>query len=102
MYSSKQKIALIDPEPFAHSAGYFKAALSCPPEKFPFEIHIYAALQKKSPFDTESVLRDACARGYKCDFFFRDSLSSSRMILALKAPCFSLWGDHLGPRGQIN
>jgi glycosyltransferase involved in cell wall biosynthesis len=98
----KQKIALIDPEPFAHSAGYFKAALACPPEEFPFEIHVYAALQNNSKFDTESVLQDACARGYKCEFFFKESITSSRIIQALKAPVFLRWANNLARRDAID
>ena len=102
MSLSKQKIALIDPEPFAHSAGYFKAALSSPPKEFPFEIHVYAALQKNSIFDTESVLQDARARGYKCEFFFKQSISSSRIIHALNAPIFLRWSNNLAKRDEID
>jgi glycosyltransferase involved in cell wall biosynthesis len=102
MSLSKQKIALIDPEPFAHSAGYFKAALGSPSEKFPFEIHVYAALKKNSKFDTASVLQEACARGYKCEFFFKESISSSRIVQALSAPLFLHWANNLAKRNKID
>jgi glycosyltransferase involved in cell wall biosynthesis len=97
-----QKIALIDPQPFAHSAGYLKAALSCAPEEFQFQIHVYAAVHEKSVFDTESVLRDANLRGYKSECFSKKFISSSRIIQALSAPLFLHWASRLAERDKID
>jgi glycosyltransferase involved in cell wall biosynthesis len=100
--SQVKKIALIDPQPFAHSAGYYKAALSCCPKSFPCVVHVYAAIQKKSMFDTESVLRNANFRGYKCELFFKKSISSSRIIQALSAPLFLHWANNLAKKDEID
>lgn len=100
--SNIKKIALIDPQPFAHSAGYLKAALSCCPESFPYVINVYAAIQKKSAFETESVLKDANLRGYKCEYFSKKFISSSRIIQALSAPLFLHWANHLAERDKID
>ena len=98
----KKNIALIDPQPFAHSAGYYKAALSCCPENFPCIIHVYAAIEEKSIFDTKSVLHDANLRGYKCEYFLKTSPSSSRIIQALSAPLFLHWANNLAKRNRID
>ena len=100
--SQIKKIALIDPQPFAHSAGYFKAALSCCPESFAHVINVYAAVQEKSALDTESVLHDASLRGYKCEYFLKKSTSSSRIIQAFSAPLFLHWANNLAKRDKID
>jgi glycosyltransferase involved in cell wall biosynthesis len=79
-----------------------KAALSCVTEEFQFQTHVYAAVHKKSAFDTELVLQDANLRSYKCEYFSKKFISSSRIIQALSAPLFLHWANKLAKRDKID